>query len=159
MSRTAWRIGADTPSYTADDLSGNGARITGGRWNPKGAPVVYTSLAISLACLETIVHLGGGGLPLNRYLVRIDIPDAVWKKAETLTLADLPIGWDAEPPGKVSIGIGAQWLASSRSPLLIVPSVIAPEENNLLINPRHPDAAAVTAAKVRPWRFDGRLTR
>ncbi len=69
MSRRLWRIGTDTRSWQAHDLSGKGAEVTGGRWNAKGTPVVYASEARALACLETLVHLNAGGLPLNRYLV------------------------------------------------------------------------------------------
>ena len=59
-----WRISADTRRYQADDLSGRGAETTGGRWNEVGLPVVYTATTRALACLETMVHLNAGGLPL-----------------------------------------------------------------------------------------------
>jgi len=65
-----WRIAAETPDYEAHDLSGKGAEQTGGRWNRKGTPLIYTSVSRALACLETVVHLSSGdALPLNRYLV------------------------------------------------------------------------------------------
>ena len=63
--QTLWRIGVDTPDYTADDVTGAGAKITGGRWNRKGNAVLYTSTSIALACLETVVHMKSGGLPLS----------------------------------------------------------------------------------------------
>ncbi|WP_368664737.1 hypothetical protein [Zoogloea sp. LCSB751] len=34
--------------------------------------MLYCASSVSLACLETMVHLGVGGLPLNRYLVEIE---------------------------------------------------------------------------------------
>ncbi len=157
VSMSVWRIGTDTPTYTADDLSGEGAKQTGGRWNRKGVPVVYTSQSASLACLEMLVHLNTGGLPLNRYLVRINIPLNVWKKAKRFEAATLPIGWEATPAGKVSLDIGDQWLASNSSALLIVASAIVPQEHNVLINPSHPDAASITATKVSKWYYDARL--
>ncbi|MBP8161928.1 MAG: RES family NAD+ phosphorylase, partial [Ottowia sp.] len=40
---SVWRIATDTPDYTADDLSGAGARATGGRWNARGTPLIYAS--------------------------------------------------------------------------------------------------------------------
>ena len=43
MSRIVYRIGVDAPAYEADDLSGKGAEITGGRWNEKGTAVVYAA--------------------------------------------------------------------------------------------------------------------
>lgn len=159
MNRLVWRIATDTPSYEADDLTGAGAKATGGRWNSPGVPVVYTSQTRALACLETVVHLNAGGLPLNRTLVRVDIPDAVWAAARQETPATLPVGWDAEPAGRVSIAFGTAWIRSGSSALLIVPSVIVPEELNVLVNPLHPDSAWISATKVRRWLYDPRLAR
>lgn len=157
MSRRVWRIASDTPSYEADDLSGAGAKATGGRWNEKGSAVLYAAESRALACLETVVHLGAGGLPLNRYLVALDIPDDLWAKARRETPTTLAVGWDAEPAGRVSIRLGTDWLAAASSALLIVPSVIVPEEFNLLVNPAHPEAGGVTAKKVRRWTYDPRI--
>ncbi|WP_342241966.1 RES family NAD+ phosphorylase [Inquilinus sp. OTU3971] len=159
MSRPVWRIATDTPSYEADDLSGAGAKATGGRWNSPGVPVVYASQTRALACLETVVHLGAGGLPLNRYLVQLDIPDAIWTAAQVETSASLPVGWDAEPAGRASIAFGSAWIQAGSSALLIVPSVIVPEELNVLINPQHPGSAGISAAKLRRWLYDPRLAR
>ena len=159
MSQTVWRIATDTPAYEADDLSGAGAKTTGGRWNALGTPLVYASQTRALACLETVVHLNAGGLPLNRYLVDVTIPDDLWDDASTTSPASLPVGWDAEPPGRASIGFGANWIRSGATALLIVPSVIVPEEFNVLINPQHSDSARITAGKVRKWLYDPRLIK
>lgn len=159
MSRRLWRIATDTRQYTADDLSGTGARLSGGRWNDVGTAVVYCSESRSLACLETVVHLNAGGLPFNRYLVEIEVPDDIWAAAETAGPATLPVGWDAEPAGLESIRFGSAWAAGLRSAMLLVPSVIVPEEQNALINPSHPDAARITARKHRKWLYDPRLVR
>lgn len=154
---TVWRIATITPDYSADDLTGAGAKITGGRWNRPGNPVLYCAPSRALASLETVVHLASGSLPLNRFLVRIDVPDSVWKARETITDKTAPVGWDALPAGKVSLDFGDGWLASRRSALLEVPSVIVPEEGNILVNPLHADAKAITAAIVRKWVYDARL--
>lgn len=159
MSHRVWRLATDTPTYEADDLSGAGAKATGGRWNEVGMPMLYTSSSIALACLETIVHLNAGGLPLNRYLVAVDIPDQVWAGARQEAGTSLKIGWDAEPAGRVSIRLGSEWIASRASAVLVVPSAIIPEEFNVLINPQHPDSTAITAAKVRRWLYDPRLAK
>ena len=159
MSRIAYRIGVDTSDYEADDLSGKGAEITGGRWNEKGLAVVYAAENRSLACLETLVHLGAGGLPFNRYLVEISIPDPVWAAAGRGTPTSLPMGWDAEPAGRASIGFGTGWLRSGSSAVLVIPSTIVPEECCVLVNPTHPDSASISAVKSRRWLYDPRLTR
>lgn len=157
MSRRLWRIGADTLTYAADDLSGTGAALTGGRWNKVGVGAVYASTSRALACLETIVHVVADILPSNRSLVEITAPDDVWAAAESIAFADLDIGWDVEPPSFVSVAVGTNWAESARSALLFVPSVIVPEEQNVLINPAHPDTARITARKVRRWLYDPRL--
>jgi RES domain-containing protein len=119
--------------------------------------VVYASETRALACLETVVHLNASGLPLNRYLVEVSIPDDVWSAAQIETAASLKVGWDATPAGRVSVAFGTDWLRSRTSALLVVPSVIVPEESNVLINPNHPDAGRITALKVRNWLYDPRL--
>ena len=106
-----------------------------------------------------MVHLDGGGLPLNRYLVSITIPASVWAKAKTETPGSLPVGWDADPSGRASIQFGTAWIRSVASALLRVPSVIVPDEYNVAINPLHPDSITISAAKIRKWLYDPRLTK
>ncbi|MGI3776766.1 MAG: RES family NAD+ phosphorylase [Janthinobacterium lividum] len=158
MTRTVWRIATDAPTFEADDMTGAGARLTGGRWNEAGVPVVYASTNRALACLETVVHLNAGGLPLNRYLVEIAIPDAVWAAREEVDAAGL-VGWNARPASRTSIGFGTQWARSGRSPILVVPSVVVPEEANVLVNPLHPLAASLAARKLRLWTYDPRMAK
>jgi len=154
---STWRIGTDTPAYTAEDMKGIGAKTTGGRWNRAGTALVYTASSRALACLETVVHLNTGGLPLNRYLVQIDIPDDVWAARQTLTEKTAPVGWDALPAGKVSLDWGDRWVNVGASCILEVPSSIVPEESNILINPAHRDAARIVATKIRKWQYDARI--
>lgn len=154
-----WRIAADTKDYAADDLTGKGAEITGGRWNRPGTAMLYTASSRALACLETLVHLNAGGLPLNRYLVAIEIEDVLWRAARTETAQTLPVGWDAAPASLTSMDWGTAWARDGASLLLSVPSAIVPEETILLINPRHPDLVRVKATKVRKWLYDPRTMR
>jgi RES domain-containing protein len=159
VSQLVWRIATDTKDYEAHELSGKGAEITGGRWNDPGVPMAYAAENRALACLETFVHLNAGGLPLNRYLVEIEIPDDVWSSARSETPDTLPVGWDAEPAGRVSIRFGSAWARNRTSALLRVPSAIIAEESNVLINPLHPDSRRITARKIRRWLYDPRLVK
>ncbi|MFM1759983.1 MAG: hypothetical protein RLY75_1254 [Pseudomonadota bacterium] len=152
-----WRIALDTSMFKADDLSGEGAKKSGGRWNKKGMPVLYTSESIALACLETMVHINAQGLPLTRYLVRIDIPTRVWNLAKKLNMKTAGMGWDALPAGTASIEKGQKWLQSNTSALLLVPSVVIPQANNVLINPLHPDIKLIKAKKIEKFSYDPRL--
>lgn len=158
-AREVWRIAPDTPDYGADDLSGRGAEKTGGRWNRKGTAMLYCSSTVALACLETLVHLSGAApLPLNRYLVKIAIPPSAWRDRTVLKPGER-VGWESQPPGLVSIGWGNEWADSANSLIAEVPSVVVPEEPNILINPRHRDARRLRARKVRRWTYDPRLGR
>ncbi|WP_338430955.1 RES family NAD+ phosphorylase [Synechococcus elongatus] len=76
-----WRIAVEGRDYGAEDRSGKGVELRGGRWNRKELPVLYTAENIALACLETLVHLGPS-LPLNRYLVRFDLEAQDWGVAD-----------------------------------------------------------------------------
>lgn len=155
MTVSVWRISVESTNFAANDLTGKGARISGGRWNNVGVPMVYSSMSIALALLETLHYLHSGALPFNRYLVRINIPDAIWNTRREL--APLPGGWDAVPSGMVGRLAGDAWAGSLDSALLMVPSVIVPDEQNVLINPRHIDAAAITATTLKRWIYDPRF--
>jgi RES domain-containing protein len=153
-----WRIASDTPAWTAEDLAGKGAASRGGRWNGVGELATYASTSVSLAAWETRAHLGRSGtrLPFNRFLVRIDVPDAVWAARSHLA-TPLPVGWNAIPEGMVSRGLGSAWLAAGISALFVVPSVIIDEEDNVVINPAHHDAKRLIATKVRKFLYDHRV--
>lgn len=158
MSIVLWRIAQETREYRADDLSGLGAAKTGGRWNSIGKRVVYTSRSVALAYLETLAHVGRQ-TPHNRFLIRVVVPDSVWDKALWAKERELPKTWRAEPAGIGSVQFGDKWLAGGKSALLCLPSVIVPEDTNVLINPAHEDAALIQARVQRQLLYDARLLR
>jgi RES domain-containing protein len=145
-----WRIATETLDYGPDDLSGMGAWHGGGRWNSKGRAVLYTASSIALATFEVIAHLERDEIPQNRFLVEIDVPDPVWQKRRQLVTAELPPTWSAIPAGRTCAKLGDEWLDRQASCVMCVPSVIVPEEMNVLINPSHPDAAQLTVCVLRP---------
>jgi len=57
----------------ADDISGKGASLNGGRWNKNGTPVLYCGGSIEIALLETVVHLPANFAP-NLMLLTLQIP-------------------------------------------------------------------------------------
>ncbi|MEO9101608.1 MAG: RES family NAD+ phosphorylase [Burkholderiaceae bacterium] len=162
MGVSLWRIAADTPLWTAEDMAGKGAAHRGARWNHAGEHVVYAATSISLAAWETRAHFARGTshplaeLPWNRFLVRIDVPDDVWSARQILKRPP-PVGWNAIPEGLVSRSLGSTWLGAGKPVLFVVPSVIVEEEDNILINPDHADAARITASKVRRFVYDPRV--
>lgn len=149
-----WRIAAETRHYSADDLSGAGAAKRPGRWNEAGQAVLYTAPTIAMAVLETVAHIDDGGLPLNRYLIEITVPDSTWSHKETLNLHPLDITWSAIPAGRGSVKPGSDWIRGCTSALLVVPSVIVPEESVVVINTSHPEATKLKARKVRRFEYN-----
>jgi RES domain-containing protein len=152
-----WRIAKHTSEFSATDLSGRSARANGGRWNRKGQPLVYAATTIALATLETLAHLGGNIAIRNTFLVHITVPASLWKLRVTVRACDLPVTWVAEPPSSTTIDYGTRWLKEMTSPLLLVPSVMVPEEYNVLINPRWPKVGRIAAAVTRQFIYDPRL--
>lgn len=117
--------------------------------------MVYSSVNIALAALETLSYIRSGSLPFNRFLVRIDIPEDVWSQRTELN--PLPGGWDAIPSGLTGKRTGDGWVVTGKSAVLVVPSVIIPDEQNILINPVHPQTARIVATTVKRWAYDPRF--
>ena len=146
----AYRIGDPDGRFPIFDATGS--TLYPGRWNTPDTPVLYTSEHYATAMLEKLVH-GSGRLPPNQHFVEITIPSGV--SYEVLEPALLP-GWD-EPGCGPSRQYGAAWLRARRSLLLVVPSLVARIERNLLLNPEHPEFARVTCGLHRPVWWDARL--
>ena len=75
MTRRAWRL--CRRRYAARAFDGEGARLSGGRWNLPGVAVVYTSATVSLAALEMLVHVDVGDAPADLVAIPLDIPGGV----------------------------------------------------------------------------------
>lgn len=86
--------------------------------------------------------------------MRIEVPADVWRKRRELDPATLPPTWNAIPAGAASVAIGSEWIKALRSAVLLVPSVIVPEEQAALLNPVHPDAKVIKAQVVRPFEYN-----
>ena len=147
-----WRIASETRQYGAADLSGAGAAAKPGRWNAIGEAVLYAAPTIAMAVLETAAHIDDAGLPQNRILVRIDVPEKMWRARITLGVDALSVAWAAIPAGRTSVGFGSRWIREGASALLEVPSVIVPEETVVALNATHPEIERLKATVVR--RFD-----
>jgi len=139
-----------------DPFSPMGALLLGGRWNSPGVPVLYASLTFAGAMLEVLAHTGNGRIPRTQVSVRIELPaDALIEK---WSATRLPAGW-AGPDLVPARSVGDEWLRSQRSLGLIVPSVVAQHESNVLINPAHPSFGEVRHQAPEPVVWDRRLFR
>jgi RES domain-containing protein len=138
-----------------NDLSGRGAEINGGRWNDKGMAALYTANSRALAVLEVAVHVPFGIIPINYFMVAIDIPDGA--DITEIKLSDLPTNWNRNPIVKRTQEMGDGFLKDNKHLALKVPSATIPAEHNYLINPRHPDFKNVKVLFSEPFEFDSRL--
>lgn len=136
-------------------LDGEGARLFGGRWNSEGVPVVYTSSTLSLAALEYLVHVQIEDVPADLVSLEIDVPDDV--RAEQVHTFDVPEDWNQVEDHPACAALGDAWAAEKSVLMLRVPSAIIPHEQNVLLNPRHPEMARVRVTAVREFAFDPRL--
>lgn len=141
-------------SVYANDLSGRGAEIAGGRWNNKGIPLIYTAQNISLCMAEVAVHLPLGILPKDYTLISIEIPDDDF---EVVSLSDFKVESIRDLYYETTQKIGNEFVKNSAKMMLKVPSVVVQGEFNILINPRHSDIHKVKIIKTETFEFDRRL--
>lgn len=149
---TCYRIGDPEGRYPIFDATGSTG--VAARWNSTSCPMIYTSEHYSTAMLEKLVH-GSGKIPPNQHFIKITIPTGV--PVDVLNTAHLP-DWYL-PSHASSRPFGDDWQKSRRSLILAVPSVVAREERNFLINPQHPDFPKITHELPVPVWWDERLFR
>ncbi len=146
-----------TSARHACELTGEGSRLYGGRWNPPGIPMTYTSSSVALASIECFVNTPSAIVSKSNFR-RVDIwipDDAV---SEVIQTTDLPPDW-ANTPAPASLSeIGRKWAGSASSLILMVPSAaLGGHENNVLINPLHPQIIEIKVVSLLPFSFDHRL--
>src|SRR5208337_5241427 len=136
-------------------LDGRGGLETSARWHAQGRPIVYLAESVAGALLEVLVHLelSPVHLPKSYRLLKVEVPDDV--SMDALSANDLGETWtDNETLTRT---LGDQWLASKRSTLLRVPSAIAPETLNVLLNSAHQEARRLRIVSHREYAWDLRL--
>jgi len=146
----AWRI-ADG---RFEPFSPIGASLVGGRWNRPGLGVIYASRTFAGAMLECLAHAGIGRVPRTHVALQITIPSDV--AVERTDQGSLPSGWD-RPDLRVARSFGTNWLRERRTAVLLVPSVVARMEFNVLLNPEHPDFRKLVPETPQPVIWDARL--
>ncbi len=151
--RTVWRI--TTARFVPSAFSGEGARLYGGRWNPKGWAMIYTAESQSLALLELMVQDD----PLRARYVLIPAHLPADLPATRVEVGQLPEGWRTIGVRDVLQEMGRAWLESGVTAVLDVPSAVLPGERNYLLNPRHPDFARISIGASELLDVDTRLLR
>ncbi len=149
-----WRLVRPAFTDAAAAFSGEGARRYGGRWNSVGRAVVYTSEHLSLAALETLAHADRKRFARELVAFEVRVPSDLIAVLED---ADAPPGWRGRPTAPAARAVGDAWLAARAHPALSVPSVLVPQERNLLLDPAHPRFSEVRIGAPVAFRFDDRL--
>ena len=136
-------------------LDGEGAYRYGGRWSSAGTRLCYTSEHQSLAMLEYFVHLDSDNAPSDLVLVTAEVPDDLPK--ERILADKLPSPWRRSPAPPELARIGDEFVQKADHFILIVPSALAPNENNWLLNPQHASFRRVAVCGIDALNYDPRM--
>lgn len=146
-----YRIGS---SKYARDLSGEGARLYGGRWNHKLTPCLYCSANRSLAILEYSVNVNIDLIPRSLSITCLEIPEENILKID---VDRLPGNWRDSPAPASTRDFGTALLKANEFLIIQIPSVVIPEEFNYLVNPLHPASRLVNIMEVKDCVYDLRI--
>jgi RES domain-containing protein len=144
-------------AFARTPFDGEGAYRYGGRWSSPGTRLAYASEHQSLAMLEYFVHLDPEDAPDDLVLAPADVPSGVSRKR--LQASELSAHWRETPAPPELAQIGDEFVKKAESCLLLVPSALAVNENNWLINPHHPEFKQITLNPPEPLRYDPRMFR
>ena len=100
--------------------------------------MIYASEHYSTAMLETLVHWNSV-VPEDQHFIRIVIPAGI--SYEVASAAHLPKWHMAD--GNQARGFGHRWYVEGRSAVLLVPSVVARLERNVVLNASHAEFSRI----------------
>ena len=143
---------SSVPSYAneSDLLTGEGSKRNGGRWNPVGIAVVYTSLSPETAMKETLAHYRYYGIPIEDAMPRtfvaigaklrrvLDFRQGTVRRRLQISLDRiLEVDWRKEvlasrEPITHALGSAASEVGIEG---IVAPSAVDPHGHNLLVFP------------------------
>lgn len=138
----------------AKDLSGEGARLHGGRWNHKLTSCIYTSENRALAVLEYTVNVNIEDIPRALSITTYETNDL---DIQLIKLAELPGDWTAFPASSTTKSFGTDLLNNAESAIIKIPSAVILEECNYILNPLHPDFKKIKIIGVKDFVYDIRI--
>ena len=142
-------------TYIDEPLSAEGSRRAGGRWNPKGVSILYTSATPELALLEVVAHLNPNFIP-NFHLLVLDIPE----EHRAVSLTELPENWPDEQSDEAIPAYLLEWLKQPDVLTVSVPSAIVSRSRNYLLHTLHPGFSdGVKIIENEPFRIDARVIK
>jgi RES domain-containing protein len=138
------------------ELSGNGSKIHGGRWNSPGESAVYASSTKSLAVLECLTNTPPGILQNDFSILTLEVTGEVG--IDEISLKNLPANWNKYPAPINLAKMGDKWLVSGKNLLLKIPSAVITDEYNYIINPLHRDMKKIKIAAIEKLNLDQRIS-
>ena len=144
-------------AYARTPFDGEGAYRYGGRWSSPGTRLAYASENQSLAMLEYFVHLDSEDPPDDLVLAVAEVPESLSRGR--VEAAALSANWREVSAPPALARIGDEFVKRAENCLLLVPSALAVNENNWLINPQHSEFKQITVHQAEPLRYDPRMFR
>lgn len=149
----AWRL--ERTNFYATWRKGIGAEKVGGRWSPKGRPVIYTSLDPATTILEVAVHHGFEPLDVVAHTL-LSIEILAPAKVHVVQPSDV-----ANPRWLMSGSVSAAQQAFGSSlldkhPFVLFPSAVSTRSWNLLIDVASADGMFKETSS-EPFALDTRL--
>jgi RES domain-containing protein len=129
-----------------------------GRWNLRKTKVLYTANSPSLCAWEVFAHqIDGDSWPTDLLLLKIEVSE---KDILTISPRDLPVGWNTLAYKNSVRRFGSEILTRDKPLGFWVPSVVVPEELNLILNPQYPNYhSLVKLVDTFPFEYDGRFKK
>ncbi len=132
----------------AHDLTGEGARLNGGRWNHKLTPCIYCSESRALAVLEYTVNVNIDDIPGALNITTFEIPDfGILKLKES----DLPGNWKEVPAPSSTKDFGTSLLKAELKSVIKIPSCVIQGEFNFILNPAHLESKDFKIKDIRDF--------
>lgn len=146
-----FRIGKTKHS---NDLSGEGAKINGGRWNHKSIPCIYTSESRALSLLEYTVNVNVDEIPRALSITTLEIPDE-----DILVIPEdaLPGNWKQIPIPFSTKNFGTRLLNAKTKLATRIPSSVLSQEFNYILNPMHPNSGNIKIVEIQDLAYDVRI--
>ena len=139
-----------------NDLSGEGARLHGGRWNRPGVPVLYTSQARSLALLELIVHFAAYNAIKDSFsFLSLEIPDVEIISIDNQLLKGNKFDLNNQKLWEIS----EHYFFRENVLGIKVPSILIPQESNIILNPFHPNFKQIKKISIDSIDLDERFRK
>lgn len=111
---------------------------------------------LALAAVETFVNLEPNLVPADLVSLEGELPDSV--AIRKLDPNILPAGW-YESRDESLRRFGDDWIRSSETVALLVPSAAIRGEWNVLFNPAHSDFSHIRFKSPQRFEFDARMFR